>query len=345
MKKKALLSMSKAELELFLQSIGVRKFRAGQLLSWILKKGVLDIRMMTDISIADRDRLSGILRLLTSRVAKKHRSSDGTIKLCIELHDGEIIESALIREKNRLTACLSTQAGCPVRCAFCASGAKGLKRNLESFEIVEQIVHANLCLENERVNYIVFMGIGEPLANFENLVQSINMITARWGLDIGARRITVSTVGIPDRIIALSKLPCQINLALSLHSADDEVRKKLIPYAKKYPIKRIVESAEKFFEATGREVTFEYVLLDGVNASAQDAGSLAHLLEGVRGKVNLIPYNEIRGSDFKRPDDKKVRSFSRTLSAMGRKNTIRREKGGSISAACGQLRLLSGRRD
>ena len=265
---------------------------------------------------------------------------DITEKFLIHLSDENVIECVLLREGRKITACVSTQVGCAMDCRFCASGILGFERNLTAGEIVEQALHIkNHLPPDERLTNIVFMGIGEPLKNYDNVVKAVRIMNAEWGLGIGARHITISTVGIIDGMHRLAQEGIQVNLAISLHAPNDITRSKIIPSNKKIGIHNIIAAAREYFKTTRRDISFEYILIDGVNASKQDAESLARLLKGVQCNVNLLPVNPVEEFHLKPPSQKTIEMFCKILEKHGLVVTLRKKKGDNISAACGQLRL------
>ena len=265
---------------------------------------------------------------------------DSTEKFLIHLSDENVIECVLLREGRKITACVSTQVGCAMACRFCASGVLGFERNLTAGEIVEQALHVKNHLHTgERLTNIVFMGIGEPLKNYDNVVKSVRIMNAEWGLGIGARHITISTVGIIDGMHRLAQEGIQVNLAISLHAPNDITRSKIIPSNKKIGIDNIIAAAREYFKTTRRDISFEYILIDDVNASKQDAESLARLLKGVQCNVNLLPVNPVEEFHLKPPSQETIEMFCKTLEKHGLVVTRRKKKGDNISAACGQLRL------
>jgi 23S rRNA (adenine2503-C2)-methyltransferase len=251
------------------------------------------------------------------------------------------VESVLILSGGRRTVCVSCQVGCPARCAFCASGKEGLKRNLSAGEIVEQVLHIDRHLKEkgERVCHIVFMGMGEPMENYDAVVKAIQILNAPWGLNISQRRITVSTVGVVEGIQRLAKEELKVNLVLSLHAPNQHIRKKIIPYARKYPLEEILIAMDEYSVATKRDITYEYTLLSGINDRAEHAEELARLLKGKQCTVNLIPYNPVDGLRLQRPQRDEIESFRAILEEAGINTTWRYTKGKDIAAACGQLAL------
>ncbi len=338
----ALAGLERDEVLQALAPLGQPAYRADQVLEWYYKRRADSFNLMTNIPGALREKLPDFIALSSSEVADAREDADGTTKLAIRLHDGHTVETVLIPERPRLTACLSTQVGCPVGCAFCASGARGVERNLETAEIVEQAMHVERRLDrDDRITHIVFMGIGEGLLNLPRLLKAVHILNAPWGLNIGARRMTVSTVGIPGTVEKLIASGLQISLAISLHAPTDELRAKLIRHKTLMSVEDLMNAAEDYYEYTGREPTFEYVLLAGVNDSADMAKALAKRLKSVHATVNLIPYNEVEGSGFKRPSMNIVKDFRRALETRGVNVTLRRRHGEGVRAACGQLRLDS----
>lgn len=336
----ALAGLDLKELAGVLLPLGEPSYRAGQVVNWLYRRGARSFDEMTDLPAQLRAKLPELVRLFCTEVAREHTDSDGTVKLALRLKDGHTIESVMISEGHRRTGCVSTQVGCPVGCAFCASGAKGLERNLEAAEVVEQVLHlAHALPADEHLTHVVFMGIGEGLLNFRNLVKAVRVLNAPWGMQIGARRMTVSTVGIPGTIEKLAELGLQINLAISLHAATDELRKQLIPHGRLMRVQQLIDAAEDYYLATGREVTFEYVLLAGVNDSAEMAARLAEKIKPCHAAVNLIPYNEVEGAAFRRPSAEGLKQFRDIVRRAGVRVTSRRRRGTGIRGACGQLRL------
>jgi 23S rRNA (adenine2503-C2)-methyltransferase len=320
-------------------------WRANQILSWVWTLGAESYADMTDLPRDLRGRLPGMLPLFATRVRSVHESADGTLKLLVGLADGNVIETVVIPEGERRTVCISTQVGCPVKCAFCASGLDGLVRNLTAAEIVEQVLHARRALPRSRpVTNVVVMGIGEPLLNLEALQQALGILTAEWGLGLGSRRVTVSTVGMLKQVRALAASPVRPNLALSLHAPNDRIRRELIPYRPAGTVDEMIEAGRGYREAAKRDVTFEYVLLEGVNSAPEHAAELARRLTGARVKVNVIPYNVVPDLGFAMPSAGTVDRFVKTLGDAGVWVTVRKRKGDDIAAACGQLRALAARK-
>jgi len=326
------------EVRAFVQALGEPPYRAEQILSWAYGKRVRDFAAMGNLPKALRERLAVSATLATTSVDQVRRSADGTTKLLVRLADGEAIEAVMIPEGRRNTACLSTQVGCPIGCVFCASGLGGLVRNLEPGEIVEQVLHVlDLLPEGKRLTNIVVMGIGEPLLNYAATRRALEVLTARWGLGLSPRRITVSTVGLPELIERLAADGPAVNLAVSLHASDDLTRSQLVPRAR--PIRDILAAARRYLRQTGREVTIEYVLVKGVNDSTADARELARLIGRAPFLVNLIPLNRVEGLGWEPPGPERVARFANALRGRGVRVHVRRRRGADIEGACGQLRL------
>jgi 23S rRNA (adenine2503-C2)-methyltransferase len=330
---------SDAELAELVAAAGGKPFQARQLAHWIHRHGVTRIEDCRNLPAALRARLAG-MPIRGSRVERADESADGTVKLLLRLADGEAVESVLIPEAERTTLCISTQVGCPVACVFCASGLAGVRRNLSTAEIVEQVLHARDRLPaGRRLTNLVVMGIGEPMLNLDALLPALERIHDPDGIGLGARRITVSTSGYPDRIRRFATTPHAYNLAISLHAADDELRRRLVPTARA-SVAEILAAAREYQRGKGREVTYEVVLLAGVNDRPQDARALIDRLAGQPGTVNLIPWNPVPGiPDLARPSLAAVDAFADRLRRGGVNTTVRRQRGADRQAACGQLRL------
>lgn len=317
--------------------------RARQVERWILQGRASDFSQMSDIPAALRLELTKLLVPITTTVAKRAIASDGTRKLLIRLADGLSVETVLMLEDDRRTVCISTQVGCGMGCTFCASGLSGVARNLKPHEIIEQLLLArNELPATERLTHVVVMGMGEPMANLTNLLEALALATNPRGLGISSRNVTISTVGIPSRILELAESGRKYHLAVSLHAPEDSLRTRLMPTNEKTGITGILDAATQFLAKTGRQVTFEYILLGGINDRAQDAEALARLLEGRRAHVNLIPFNPVEGLPWRRPDKETVSLFRQTLEARKVTATVRKRKGADIDAACGQLRRRVG---
>ena len=334
------LGASLEEVKAFVESLGEPSYRAAQILSWAYGRRVRDFQAMTNLPLGLRQRLRASARLMTSSVEDVRRSVDGTTKLLIRLEDGEAIEAVSIPEGRRNTACLSTQVGCPVGCVFCASGLGGLVRNLRPGEIVEQVLHLLDALPaGARLTNVVVMGVGEPLLNYAATRRALEILTAPWGFAFSPRRITLSTVGLPERVERLAAEGPPVNLAVSLHASDDLTRSRLVPGAR--AIRDVLAAARHYQRETGREVTVEYVLLAGVNDSRDDAEALARLVARRPFLVNLIPVNEVAGLGWRAPDARQVEQFASALRVRGVRVQVRRRRGADIEGACGQLRRRS----
>jgi 23S rRNA (adenine2503-C2)-methyltransferase len=331
--------LSDEDLLAWLRERGQLPLRARQLRRWVIAGRAESFGQMTDLPLALRRELAAALVPLGTQVARHLESADGTHKLLLRLHDGQLIECVLIRENDRRTACISTQVGCGMGCVFCASGLNGVARNLSAGEILEQLVRLrNLLPVPERLTNVVVMGMGEPLANLDSLIAALDVATHKEGLGIGARHVTVSTVGLPQKMRRLADLGKQYHLAVSLHAPDDELRTRIVPTNGKSGIKDILDAADYFFEKNGRRVTFEYVLLRDLNDRPEHARALARLLAGRCAHVNLIPFNDVAGLPYHRPSDEAVLAFVRRLRRGGLSVKVRKRKGSEIDAACGQLR-------
>ncbi len=331
--------MTVAELEDKLVAAGVEKWRAKPLLSWLHRRDAKSFDDMTDLSKEDRARLPELFRLTETSVQGKHESPDGTTKFLIGLLDGDVIEAVLIPEGGRRTVCISTQVGCPIKCVFCASGLNGLKRNLSSAEIVEQIIHVKRALpEGTRISNVVIMGIGEPLLNPRNLFKALRILKASWGEGIGFNRVTLSSVGVIGQLPELLKHKVTPNLALSLHAPNDEIRNEIVPTMKNVKVTDIIRAGLEYRLATGKEVTFEYVLLDGVNDERKHALELGKKLRGTKMKVNVIPFNRVEEVPYRSPSRERVDRFVEALGSCGVPVMVRKRKGDEVAGACGQLR-------
>jgi 23S rRNA (adenine2503-C2)-methyltransferase len=367
-------------LEDAVNSWGWPRFRAGQILDWVYRKGVADPQQMSNLSLSDRKLIGQHLAFNHFKIDRHQSATDGTQKLLLEMIAGQapvgaaepadgppasgrpasctecvLIPSTSDTGRARRTACISSQVGCPVGCRFCASGIGGLEKNLSAGQIVEQVwwlnqIGARLADSSPasaapddqgsgcRVTHIVFMGMGEPLSNFENVTRAIRTLTAPWAFGISGRRITVSTVGLPSQIRRLASIDVPLTLAISLHAPNDELRRQLIPWAQYTTIDALVEAGRVYFEKTGREVTLEYIMLRNVNDRPEHARQLAQVARQLRSNVNLIRYNEVRGLPFDRPMTEDVHRFQQILRDQRVNVHIRASRGRDIAAACGQLR-------
>lgn len=336
------------ELEAAVIALGEPKFRANQLKQWLYEKRVADPNAMTNLSKALRDRLNESYSFITAAIARQEHDGENTTKFALRYPDGSVVETVLMFEiqadgSERRTLCVSTQAGCAMGCRFCASGQLGLKRNLSASEILEQVYIAAAHLGQERwLTNIVFMGMGEPLHNWEAFAQTLLVLTDPEFINMSPRRITVSTVGLANRIRDLAAMGTPVNLAVSLHAPNDKIRSELIPTNQAYGgIQGIVDACADYFEITRRQVTFEYTVVGGVNDRPEHAEELCRLIgERLPGSnVNLIPMNPVAGSGLHTPEERAVEAMSRILESKGHSVHTRKKKGRSISAACGQLRL------
>lgn len=313
--------------------------RARQIRRWVLEGRARSFADMSDLPKKLREELEPAFDLFSTQVDRHLVSRDGTNKLLLRTHDNHLIECVLIPDEGRFTACISTQVGCAMGCVFCASGLNGVARNLTDGEILEQLVRLrNLTPADSRLTHIVVMGIGEPLANLENLLEALAVAGDKHGLSIGARHITISTVGLPAKIRRLADLGKQYHLAVSLHAPNDTLRTEIVPTNAQTGIPEILAAADYFFQTTGRQVTFEYVVLGGRNDQPIHARQLVALLRGRKAHVNLIPWNAVSDLSFKRPRDEDLNGFIEHLRRNGVSVTVRRRKGADIDAACGQLR-------
>lgn len=342
MNKKNLYGYTLKKLEDEMVALGQKSYRAKQLFNWLYVKNVTSIDEMSDISKSFRVTLNEQYYLERPTIFLKKESTDGTIKLLLKLKDEEKIETVLMPYNYGNAICVSTQVGCNMGCKFCASGLLKRKRNLEVDELVGQLLVLNDLLrelQRKTITHVVLMGTGEPFDNYDNVIDFIRIINCQFGLSIGARHITVSTSGVIPGIVKYGKEGLQINLAISLHAPNDELRKKIMPIAKAYPLKDLIEAIKQYgIDSNGRRVTYEYLLIDGFNDSDKCCDELIELIKPTFGYVNLIPYNEVMENEFKRPSNNKIHRFHDKLMKSGIKTTIRKEFGADIEAACGQLR-------
>jgi 23S rRNA (adenine2503-C2)-methyltransferase len=358
-------------MEQWAESVGIPKYRAAQILEWIYQKGVIDPALMSNLSKRDRERLANSFTFLSGHTVRHMEATDGTQKLLIEWDDikpgmvpaestpspggdhsltvlnsnaavgdpSRQTECVMIPTDDRKTACISSQVGCPVGCRFCASGLTGLDASLNAGRIVEQVWRLGRLQGVPRISNVVFMGMGEPLSNFNAVTSAIRTMCALWGLGISARKVTISTVGLPKFIERLaSEFELPVTLALSLHAPNDDIRRKLIPWAEYCTVAELLASCQKWFAKTGREITLEYTLLRGVNDRPEHARELAEIARTIRANINLIRYNEVDGLEFQRPRDEDVRKFQDYLKSKSINTHIRSSRGRDIKAACGQLR-------
>jgi 23S rRNA (adenine2503-C2)-methyltransferase len=340
-----LAQMERVEVEAALAARGHEAFRARQLFAWIYKRGVLDAGLMTDLPRALRAMLAGSFTMSTPSVVATEESADGTRKFRLRLSDGREIESVFIPDTPAMTFCISTQVGCAMACGFCLTGKMGLVRHLSAGEIAGQVrVLKGLVDLGSRAYNVVLMGMGEPLHNYDETMKALRILTDEHGLSVPARRITLSTIGLPAALDRLAREPLMPNLAVSLHAPTDELRERLVPPARKYPLADIIASCRRFPLRKRSRITFEYVLLAGVNDRAEDAGCLADLLSGLQSKVNVIPLNPAAGVPFHRPSAEAIDRFAGVLARRGVTVSVRKSRGADIRAACGQLIVEGGRR-
>ncbi|CAG9619757.1 23S rRNA (adenine(2503)-C(2))-methyltransferase RlmN [Sutcliffiella rhizosphaerae] len=338
--KPSIYSLQLHELEDWLLSIGEKKFRTTQIFEWLYQKRVTTFDEMSNLSKNLREKLEETYTLTTLKTIVQQTSSDGTMKFLFELHDGYSIETVLMRHDYGNSVCVTTQVGCRIGCTFCASTLGGLKRNLESGEIVAQVVKVQQALDElgERVSHVVIMGIGEPFDNFDEMLDFLKIINHDQALNIGARHITVSTSGIIPKIYKFADENLQINFALSLHAPNTELRSRLMPINRAYKLPDLMESIRYYIKKTGRRVSFEYGLFGGVNDQVEHAEELARLVKGIKCHINLIPVNYVPERDYVRTPKEQINLFEKTLKDKGVNVTVRREQGHDIDAACGQLR-------
>jgi 23S rRNA (adenine2503-C2)-methyltransferase len=339
-----ILDLSRTELEAWCVAEGLPSYRAAQIATWLYRHGAREFAVMRNVPAPVRERLAAAFRIGLPEVATISRSADGTRKLLLRLDDGATIESVLIPDGERLTLCVSTQVGCAMGCGFCATATLGLGRHLRRGEIVSQLLVARALVAAEtdthvgpeRITNMVFMGMGEPLHNYVGTVGAIETLTAAWGVEFSHRRITVSTVGLlpeMERLLA----DTQVNLAVSLTAIDQDVRRRIMPVSKKYPVADLLATCRSLPLPRRKRITFEYVMLAGVNDTPAQARALAQALVGIRCKVNLIPFNPFPGAAFGRSDEVTVARFQDTLRSAGVHATVRESRGPDIAAACGQL--------
>ena len=338
-----LLSMLPDEVEAALgahfEALGERGFRVRQTMAWLYQRDALSFDEMTDLSLEARASLAQAFTLASPATARVEQSSDGTVKHLWQMSDGELVESVLIPASDRLTLCISSQAGCAMACVFCATGWSGYRRQLSAGEIVAQYRGARRWAQEHdmgQITNIVFMGMGEPLMNRDAVMPALTLLNHTYGF--GARRITVSTVGIVPGIRELAARPEQFRLAVSLHAPNEELRAKLVPVARKYPLDQLMSSLDEFEAAGGRRITFEYVMIGGVNDELAHAHELARLVQRFPSHVNLIPFNPIPGTTWQPSSPERLRAFADVLESSGVAATVRSPRGRDIAAACGQLR-------
>jgi 23S rRNA (adenine2503-C2)-methyltransferase len=357
-------SLTAEDLSRRVAELGWPTFRARQLMDWVYGKGVDNPETMSNFAKSDRAKIAETFTFSMSTILRRQTSEDGTEKLLLGWPGGAVAETVMIPDANRRTACVSSQVGCPVGCKFCASGLEGVKGNLTADQIVEQVIALNRILRSQgtgtrgqqqksvshltpdpspltpssSITNIVFMGMGEPMANYANVMQAVRVLHDSNGLNIGARRITISTVGVPAKMRELAEENLPLNLALSLHAPNEPLRKELIPWAEHFALDEILEATRYYFDRTGREITLEYILLASVNDRPEHAIQLARLCRTMRANVNLIRYNEVEPLPYKRPKSQDVLAFQEILRNAGVNAHVRKSRGRDIAAACGQLR-------
>ena len=336
MDKRDIKDLPLGELERAMAELDEPPYRARQIFFWLYQRGVRDFSEMTNIPRPLIDKLDQNYSIAQPDPCEHQHSTDGTEKFLFKLQDTQFVETVLIPAARRKTVCISTQVGCKLACSFCASGKEGFIRNLTPSEILNQILYLKHNLKHHITNY-VFMGMGEPLDNYENVAKAIAIMNDAKGMKVGARRITVSTSGIIPGIEKLKESDLQVNLAVSLHAVSDKLRDTLMPINKRYPLEELIQACEGFKSKTGRMMTLEYVLLKGINDSLEDADGLAAIAKRLKVKVNLIPYSEVPGLNFRTPERKDIGAFMKRLTHKGTKATLRESKGKDIQAACGQL--------
>jgi 23S rRNA (adenine2503-C2)-methyltransferase len=331
---------SPEELEAFIASLGKQRFRTKQIVKWMYGRGVNSFGEMTDLSRAFREDLGKIAYVSSLKEISRAEASDGTVKFLFQLEDGERVESVLIFEGRRRTVCVSSQVGCPLGCAFCATGQMGFVRDLTAGEIVDQLICARrVCWEQgENVTNVVLMGMGEPLLNYENVLKAVRLMGLEEGISLGARKITLSTAGILPQVMRLADEGLKVGLAISLNATTDALRSRLMPVNRRYPISGLMNAARAFARKTRRRVTIEYVLIEGLNDSAADAERLVELVHGMPCKINLIGVNPNAGSPYQPPMAETIEQFREILVSHYLTAFVRGSKGSDIAAACGQLR-------
>ena len=334
-----LLDCSPAGLEALAESLGAPRYRGRQLARWIFTRGVTDLEAMTDLPRDFRTAVAAQASVELPEIERRTPSQDGSHKLVLRYADGARVQAVLMPDGDRLTLCVSTQVGCGFGCAFCYTGTMGLERNLSAGEIVAQVMVARQGLApGARITHVVYMGMGEPLANYSATVKSLRLLTDPHAFGFSPRRITISTVGLVSGIERLARESLKVNLAISLHATSNEIRDRIMPVNRGFAIEELLAACQRFPLPFRQRMTFEYVLLDGVNDAVEDARRLVRLLKGIRGKINLIPFNDWEGSGFARPPLPRILAFQAVLLEHGLTATIRWSKGEDIGAACGQLR-------
>lgn len=329
------------ELRIKLKGFQIEPYRADQIFEWIYRKGVYDFEKMSNLPAPARKKLKENFLILIPEVTEALYSHEkDSVKHLLKLADGNLIETVVMTADNRRTVCVSSQVGCKFHCAFCASGQGGFIRNLSAGEIVGQLLRARDEFPDKKISHCVFMGIGEPFDNYRELLKAIRVLNAKEGFELGARKMTISTAGVSSKIEALISENIQVELSVSVHGPNDVIRGAMMPIHRAFPLKNLIEVCKEYTQETKRMITFEYVLIKGVNAAEKDALELVKLIKGMLCKVNLIPYNSIKEFPHEAPTYGEIVAFQRTLQRGGIKTTVRFSKGQDIEAACGQLRSL-----
>ncbi len=329
-------SLTLAEIDEWVQRRGFKPYRASQLAGWLYNRPPLPLVQMHNLPADFRSALAEDFDCSLPLLRGRSDSRDGTVKMLVELGDARVVESVVIPREERLTLCISSQVGCALDCAFCATGRLGLARNLEPFEIIAQVMIGREAARPQPLSNYVFMGMGEPLANYDRLMRALEIMTARWGLGISPRRITVSTAGLVPQLERLAK-ESSVNIAVSLSAARDELRDRLLPINKRYPLSELIAACRRLELPRRKRVSFEYTMLDGVNDAQRDVHELVELFKGLRVKLNLIPFNSFEGCGFRCSPPDRVEAFQQRLLAAGIHTTVRKSRGRDIAAACGQL--------
>ncbi|AEE14631.1 Ribosomal RNA large subunit methyltransferase N [Thermodesulfobium narugense DSM 14796] len=344
MNKRSFFELSFSELEKFFTDLGFSKYRANQVFSWVYKNNIYDFMQMSNLSLNLRDLLSSSFDLSFPKIQSTVESADNSFKFLLHLGENDFIETVFINHKNRNTICISSQIGCPVGCVMCSTGKIGFKRNLKVSEIVLQVMAVENFVRSKmgKIDNIVFMGMGEPMLNFDNVIKAIKILTDKNGKSFSPRRIVISTSGFVDGIKKLKEVGLPIKLAVSLHATTDEIRSKLIPINKTFGISELIKASEEYALASKRRVTYEYVLMESINDSDQDIIRLKDLLKGLHAHVNLVKYNQSLSNVRIKTNIRRIKLFEKMLNNFGIKTTIRFSKGEDINGACGQLALLSG---